>query len=201
MSSANPQHDVRPAGNRRGRERRELLLTAVTEDLAVNGLVDFSLRRAARAAGTTHKVLLYHFGSAESLLGEAMLRLRQQRIESTLPAATEDATLGERVVAFWPALADDATGLRVIDQAIGLAMYDADRYGHLAAQATELYLDPLADMCPARWGEERKREVANMALAAMRGFLMEWRTTRDQTRIAAGLNALRRALDEEESRT
>lgn len=199
--SSDPRQNGRPAGNRRGRERRAALLAAVTEDLAVNGLVDFSLRRAARAAGTTHKVLLYHFDSAESLLGEAMLRLREQRIDGVLPAGKAGASLGERVVAFWPALADDATGLRVIDQAIGLAMYDADRYGHLAAQATELYLDPLADMCPARWGEERKREVANMALAAMRGFLMEWRTTRDQTRIAAGLNALRRALDEEESRT
>jgi hypothetical protein len=31
------------------------LLDRVTDDLG------FSLRRAARAAGTTHKVLLYHF--------------------------------------------------------------------------------------------------------------------------------------------
>lgn len=198
--SRDQQPSAPQLGNRRGRERRAALLAAVTDDLAVNGLVDFSLRRAARAAGTTHKVLLYHFGSAEGLLGEAMVRLREQRIEGVLAVVGRGSTLGERVVGLWPALADDETRLRVIDQAIGLAMYDPDRHGHLAAQATELYLDPLTDMCPVAWSDERKREVANMALAAMRGFLMEWRTTRDQARIDAGLTALRRALDEEESR-
>jgi hypothetical protein len=51
----------RSAGTPRGEARRQDLLDRVTEDLAVNGLVDFSLRRAARAAGTTHKVLPARF--------------------------------------------------------------------------------------------------------------------------------------------
>jgi hypothetical protein len=54
----------RSAGSPRGEARRRELLDRVTDDLAVNGLVDFSLRRAARAAGTTHKVLLYQLASA-----------------------------------------------------------------------------------------------------------------------------------------
>ena len=37
-----------------------------------------------------------------------------------------------------------------------------------------------------------------MILAALRGFLIEWRTTRDAAGIAAGLDALSRALDREE---
>jgi hypothetical protein len=43
----------RSAGTPRGEARRRELLDRVVDDLAVNGLVDFSLRRAARAAGTT----------------------------------------------------------------------------------------------------------------------------------------------------
>jgi hypothetical protein len=35
----------------------------------------------------------------------------------------------------WPVLMDDAAGVRVIDQAMGLAMYDPGRYAHLTAQA------------------------------------------------------------------
>src|SRR6202035_5949225 len=80
--------DRRSAGSRRGEARRQELLDRVTEDLAVNGLVDFSLRRAARAAGTTHKVLLYHFAGADDLLRQAMLQLRERRIGSALAAAT-----------------------------------------------------------------------------------------------------------------
>lgn len=58
----------RSAGSARGEARRQELLERVTDDLATNGLVDFSLRCAARAAGTTHKVLLHHFDSADDLL-------------------------------------------------------------------------------------------------------------------------------------
>src|SRR5580700_9482982 len=84
----------RSAGSPRGEARRRELLDLVTEDLAVNGLVDFSLRRAARAAGTTHKVLLYHFDGADDLLRQAVVELRERRIAAglevvrSLPATT-----------------------------------------------------------------------------------------------------------------
>jgi hypothetical protein len=61
----------RSAGPARGEARRQALLERVTDDLAENGLVDFSLRRAARAAGTTHKVLLRVVRDAEQPALEA----------------------------------------------------------------------------------------------------------------------------------
>lgn len=171
----------------------------MTEDLARNGLVDFSLRRAARAAGTTHKVLLYHFAGAEDLLAQAIQVLRTQRIDNAVAVAASGATLAEKIISVWPVLMDDASGLRVIDQAIGLAMYDPDRYAHLARDASDLYLGALLALCPAGWSDRRKGEVAELVLASMRGFLMEWRTTRDGDRIDAGLAALARALTREEA--
>ena len=96
----------RSAGCWRGEARRRELLERVTGDLAVNGLVDFSLRRAARAAGTTHKVLLYYFDSADDLLAQAILKLRDRRIDNALTAAgqVQAPTLAARVGAIWPAL-------------------------------------------------------------------------------------------------
>src|SRR5438034_8573166 len=97
----------RSAGSPRGEARREELLERVTQDLAVHGLVDFSLRRAARAAGTTHKVLLYYFDSADDLLAQAILRLRERRIVRGVAAATAvpaGRPLAERVRAMWPGL-------------------------------------------------------------------------------------------------
>jgi AcrR family transcriptional regulator len=189
----------RTAGTPRGLARKEALLQAVTDDLATEGLADFSLRRAARAASTTHKVLLYHFAGAEDLLAQALVRLRQRRIDNVLGSVADGATLADRVRALWPVLADDATGLRVIDQAIGLAMYDPQHYAHLAQDAADAYLEPLFSLCPPQWPATRRREVAEMIMATMRGFLMEWRTTRDDDRIQAGLAALLRALEREEA--
>lgn len=79
----------RSAGSPRGEARRRELLRRVCDDLAVNGLVDFSLRRAARAAGTTHKVLLYYFDGPEDLMRQAILQLRERRIGAALAAATQ----------------------------------------------------------------------------------------------------------------
>ncbi|MGO9054220.1 MAG: hypothetical protein ACLPN6_26075 [Streptosporangiaceae bacterium] len=67
--------------------RGQAQLERVTDDLAANGLVDFSLRRAARAAGTTHKVLLYYFDGAEDLLAQVVAQLRERRIGSGPQAA------------------------------------------------------------------------------------------------------------------
>jgi AcrR family transcriptional regulator len=190
----------RATGSARGQARRQELLERVTDDLAVHGLADFSLRRAARAAGTTHKVILYHFDGLEDLLRQALLRLRDRRIDAAMAAAEPGHdTLAERVRALWPVLEDDASGLRVIDQGIGLAMYDPDRYAHLAQDAADQYRGPLMSLCPPQWAEQRKQEVAELVLATLRGFLVEWRTTRDATRTRAGLAALTRALQREES--
>jgi AcrR family transcriptional regulator len=192
----------RSAGSRRGEARRQDLLDRVTEDLAVNGLVDFSLRRAARAAGTTHKVLLYHFDGVDDLLVQAILRLRERRIHNALAAATQGPgrqTLAARVRAIWPILMGAESGLRVLDQAIGLVMYDPERYGELGRGASDQYLPPLLSICPQEWSDQRKLEVAEMILAVLRGFLVDWLTRGDTAGASAGLEALVRALEREEA--
>src|SRR5512135_1470638 len=125
----------RSAGSPRGEARRRELLGRVADDLAVNGLVDFSLRRAARAAGTTHKVLLYHFDGADDLLAQAIFQLRQRRIGNALAivAAGPEQTLAARIRAVWAALTGEQS--RVLDQAIGLMMYDPVRYAELGRGA------------------------------------------------------------------
>ncbi|MER7249401.1 hypothetical protein [Kribbella sp. NPDC000426] len=183
----------------RGEARRRELLDKVADELGTNGLVDFSLRRAARAAGTTHKVLLYHFDGAEDLLTQAVLQLRERRITRALAAATEgpaDRSLADRVRSMWPTLIGEESW--VLDQAIGLAMYDAPRYADLARTASRQYLPTLLSLCPESWSEQRRQEVAELILATLRGFLIEWRTSGDAAGIDAGLAALTRALEREE---
>ena len=156
----------RSAGSPRGEARRRELLERVSDDLAVNGLVDFSLRRAARAAGTTHKVLLYHFDGADDLLAQAIFQLRERRIENALAAieaGPDGQSLAERVRAIWPALLGEES--RVLDQAIGLTMYDPVRYGELGRGASQQYLPTLLSICPPQWPDQRKLEVSEMILA------------------------------------
>lgn len=196
-NASGPAGYRRSAGTPRGEARRQDLLDRITDDLSLNGLVDFSLRRAARAAGTTHKVLLYHFESVDDLMLQAIVRLRGRRIEKGMLAARQAPTLASRVRAIWPILIGDEA--RVLDQAIGLAMYDPGRYSPLGREASMQYLPSLLSICPEQWPERRKLEVSEMILATLRGFLVDWRTSADADGIAAGLDALARALDREEA--
>ncbi len=173
----------------------------MADDLATHGLVDFSLRRAAKAAGTTHKVLLYYFDSAEDLLADSVRQLRDRRIAEGLAAVdaivTAQGRLSERVRALWPVLArDDA---RVLDQAIGLVMYHPRRYEQLGREASQQYTLPLTQILPEAWPEKRRAEVAAMILATLRGLLVARYTGAAVNAIDAGLEALARSLDREEA--
>ncbi len=166
--------------------------------MQVNGLANFSLRRAARAAGTTHKVLLYYFDDADDLLAQAVEQLRTRRIQGGLAAALAtgaDGSFVERVRALWPVLTGDEDA--PLQQAMGLAMYDPKRYARLAVGASEDYLRALREICPAEWTEQRKHEVADLVLAALRGLLLARRTSGDEHDASAGLAALERALARE----
>lgn len=52
--------------------------------------------------------------------------------------------------------------------------------------------------CPPYWTDQRKREVATLVVATLRGCIAEWRITRDMTNINPALDALGRALEREE---
>ncbi|HEX5199971.1 TetR/AcrR family transcriptional regulator [Paractinoplanes rhizophilus] len=49
-------------------DSRETLLTKVMDAVARDGLADRSLREIAASVGTSHRMLIYHFGSREGLL-------------------------------------------------------------------------------------------------------------------------------------
>jgi AcrR family transcriptional regulator len=194
----------RSVGTPRAQARRRELLDLVTGDLAEHGLVDFSLRRAAKAAGTTHKVLLYHFDGAEDLLREAVELLRERRLAASLAAASDPAHapgMAGRIRAVWPVLTGSGEGQRALDQALGLAMYDPGRHAALALDAAGHFLPALRDMCPPQWSDQRKDEIAELVFAALRGFLVQRRTgSRDgDTGGEAGLAALLRMLEREEA--
>ena len=87
----------------------------------------------------------------------------------------------------------------MLDQAIGLMMYDSERYAGLGQGASQQYMPSLLSICPPDWPEQRKLEVSELILAALRGFLIDWLTSGNTAGVEAGFEALARALDREEA--
>lgn len=68
--------------------RRRQLLDALIEEFAAGGIGDRSLREVATAVGTSHRMLLHHFGSREELLLAIVqgVERRQMTLLPELPA-------------------------------------------------------------------------------------------------------------------
>ena len=68
-------------------ERRRQLLDALVEEFAARGVGDRSLRDVAAAIGTSHRMLLHHFGSREELILAVVeeVELRQMTLLPDLP--------------------------------------------------------------------------------------------------------------------
>lgn len=74
-------------------ERRRELLDALFEEFAANGIGNRSLRDVAAAVGTSHRMLLHHFGSREDLL-IAIVAEAERRQMALVPGLPEDPADG-----------------------------------------------------------------------------------------------------------
>jgi AcrR family transcriptional regulator len=61
---------------------RPELLAAVVAHLRQHGLADRSLRDIAAAVGTSHRMLLHHFGSRDGLLAAVVTEVERQQLHT-----------------------------------------------------------------------------------------------------------------------
>jgi AcrR family transcriptional regulator len=77
-------------------ERRRVLLDALVDAYAAGGIGDRSLREVAEAVGTSHRMLLHHFGTRDELLLTIVeeVERRQQTMLEDLPADPAEGVAG-----------------------------------------------------------------------------------------------------------
>jgi AcrR family transcriptional regulator len=82
-------------------DARSALLTRIVDDVAAHGLGARSLRELATSVGSSHRMVLYHFGSREGLVAAIVERVEQSQRDllRELAADTDDA--GELIMALW----------------------------------------------------------------------------------------------------
>jgi AcrR family transcriptional regulator len=82
-------------------DARSALLTRIVDDVAANGLGARSLRELAASVGSSHRMVLYHFGSREGLVAAIVERVEQSQRDllRELAADTDDA--GELIMRLW----------------------------------------------------------------------------------------------------
>jgi AcrR family transcriptional regulator len=163
---------------------RDELLKSVADFLRTDGLHNFTLRRAAEAAGTTHKVLLYHFNSADELIIEANDLLRAEAVEAAERFLRESAPADLAAALatawkYWNRMDGDAP---LFYQLIGLATADPDRFGEVGRRATRDNVKSFAAHLDADVPEADRAALATLVLAVVRGLAIDRTLTRERAR-------------------
>jgi AcrR family transcriptional regulator len=165
-----------------GSEARQRLLDAAVGYVAEHGVTDVSLRTLAAAIGTSHRMLIYHFGSKEGLLVE-VVRLVEERQRAALDdLLSEGDSLADTSREFFRRLADPA--LRP-NERLFFEMYGQALQGRPGAEGLlETVIDPWLEqggqlLRGYGFDEATARAHARLALAIGRGLLLDLLTTGD----------------------
>ena len=160
-------------------ERRQELLDAVVKECAAHGIGDRSLRDIAAAVGTSHRMLLHHFGSRNELLLAIVDEVeRRQRAQlSELP--TEPAAA---IAAMWADLRRPELRPfeRLFFECYARGVQGEQPFARMLPGAVDAWLSEDETTDPA---------LVRLGLAVMRGLLLDLVATDDRRGVDAAAQA------------
>ena len=173
--------------------RDELLGRAVAW-FAEHGVGETSLRTLATGIGTSHRMLLYHFGSREGVLGAVVEAVEQAEHAALVELVAGDLDPFEAGAAFWTRVADRAAVFAPLF--FELSSHAMRGRPHAAALRTWLRTGWTSVLRDAYLGlglpPDRADTLALQSLALARGLLFEVAVTGDR---AAADEAMARWTD------
>jgi AcrR family transcriptional regulator len=155
---------------------RFALLARAIGHFAEHGIGDTSLRALAEAIGTSHRMLIYHFGSREGLLA-AVVDTVEQGARDTLARMVEEARTApdpvESGLRYWQLVTDDALIYGpLFFELSSHAMLGLPHAAELRERLVTTWLDALESMWTTRGVPLRAaRDQARLDLAVARGLL------------------------------
>ncbi|MEU4242881.1 TetR/AcrR family transcriptional regulator [Actinoplanes sp. NPDC026619] len=163
-------------------DSRDELLTRVLGFAASDGLADRSLREIATGAGTSHRMLLYHFGSREGLLTAVVGAMEAQQRAAMTALAETAATPAELMTGVWRAVSGPEVRpfVRAFFEVFALATRGAAPVPGLTAS----WLDD-AERAGERLGITTDRAMARLGVAVSRGLLMDLLAGEDPAEVDA----------------
>jgi AcrR family transcriptional regulator len=163
---------------------RARLLDATVGYAREHGLGDVSLRDLAAAIGTSHRMLIYHFGSKEGLLAAVVQAVEAEQREF-LAGLAADPAIGpvEAMRAMWRRIADPSLwrSERLFFEIYGQALQGRPGTEGFLDRITEDWVE-LAAGYSVQLGapQETARADARLSVAVGRGLLLDLLATGDR---------------------
>ena len=153
---------------------RDLLLVRVVDHVAEHGFADASLRELAAGVGTSHRMLLHHFGSRAGLLAAVVATVEERQRLALELLATDADSPGELIRALWDQVSTPALWpeVRLFFEVLALALQGRPGTEGYLDRLTEPWLDQAAAVAE-RIGAPADRDDLRLGVAVTRGLLIE----------------------------
>jgi AcrR family transcriptional regulator len=177
---------------------RDGLLQRAIGHFAEHGVGDTSLRALAEAIGTSHRMLIYHFGSRDGLLAAVVDTVEQgarDTLARMIDEAKTDADPFDAGLRFWHLVTEDALVYGpLFFELTSHAMLGLPYAVDVRERLVTTWLDAVTSMWTARGVAKREaRAQASLDLAMARGLLHDLLLTGDRKRVDAAMVRYSRA--------
>lgn len=167
---------------------RERLLAAVIQHIQQSGLIDLSLRELAAAIGSSHRMLLYHFGSREGLLVAVVEAVEeaQRAFLGDLIEANPRASRTEVLRIMWRRLADERywPNERLFFELYMQALQGRPGTSGMLDDVVDRWVRPMVEYARERGMDVGLAEAdTRLGVAVMRGLLLDLLATRDRAAV------------------
>jgi AcrR family transcriptional regulator len=172
---------------------RQRLLDGAIDHVVEHGISDLSLRELAAALGTSHRMLIHHFGSKEGLWVEIVRTVEQRQrdlLGEILP--DPDAGVADAMRAWWKHISDPSlwANERLFFELYGQALQGRAHTTELLDGIVESWLDPATEINIALGvPREHARAHARLGVAVTRGLLLDLVATGDVAAVDAAMEA------------
>ncbi|MGZ6965045.1 MAG: TetR/AcrR family transcriptional regulator [Acidimicrobiia bacterium] len=167
---------------------RERLLGAAVDHILEHWLSDLSLRELATAIGTSHRMLIYHFGSKEGLIVEVIRTVEEAQRSAFAELDAQRLPPAEVMRAMWQRFTEPSLGPheRLFFEIYGQALQGRPGTTELLDGIIDSWVEP-ASAYGIEHGvdPDAARAEARLNVAVIRGLLLDWLATGDRDGVDA----------------
>lgn len=173
-------------------ERKAEILGAVVDHLLERGLHELSLRPLGTAVGVSPRVLIYHFGSKERLISEALSEASRRQREMFERWSTEGdgASAGQLMLKFWRLLSSEGTAphVRLFFEVYALGLRGLEGFDAYPEGAVTGWIAFAEDaLLQAGLPAGQAGSEATLLVATVRGLLLDLLATGERRRVDAAM--------------
>ena len=159
--------------------------------MAGHGLTDLSLRGLAEALGTSHRMLIHHFGSKDGLWVAIIREVERQQLAGIADLAPDPThSFAEATRAWWRHISDPALwpNQRLFFEVYGQALQGRSPAVEVLDGIVDSWLEPTATIAEeAGLPPETAHAFARLGIAVTRGLLLDLLATGDRAGVDAAM--------------